>query len=245
MNALTVLKALGPIDGRNLRRDSMLFWMLFGPLFMALALRFLLPWAAAGVQRQWALDLRPYFPLLFGFLILLCPVIYGIVVGFLLLDERDDHTLLALQVTPLPLSHYAVYRISVPVLVGILITPLALWIAGDNSLTTPQMLFVAAASAPMAPLYMFFLAVFAANKVQGLALMKATNIFLMAPVAVWFVPMPWQLLLGVLPPYWPVRLYWMLAAGEPGIWLYAGAGFFVQTMFVFALWQRFNKVMHR
>jgi fluoroquinolone transport system permease protein len=35
-----------------------------------------------------------------SFVLLMTPMLAGIVVGFLLLDQRDDQTLTALQVTP-------------------------------------------------------------------------------------------------------------------------------------------------
>ena len=38
MNALTILRSLGPIDSRVIRRDSMLRWMLFMPLLTGLYL---------------------------------------------------------------------------------------------------------------------------------------------------------------------------------------------------------------
>lgn len=42
-------------------------------------------------------------------------MVFGVVTGFLLLDERDDRTLTALQVTPLPLRAYIFYRVTVPI----------------------------------------------------------------------------------------------------------------------------------
>ena len=35
MNLVRVLKALGPIDARNVRRDSMLAWMAIMPFFLS------------------------------------------------------------------------------------------------------------------------------------------------------------------------------------------------------------------
>lgn len=245
MNVFTVFKALGPIDARNLHRDSMLRWMLFGPLAIAIIFRYLWPWATTQVQGQFGLDLRAYYLLLYGFLVLMCPVMYGIVGGFLLLDERDDRTLTALQVTPLPLTHYAAYRMSTPALIGILITPLALWIIGVHDLSLPEMVLVALVAAPLAPLTMFFLAVYAANKVQGLALVKASGFVLMVPLVAWFVSMPWQLAFGLAPTYWPVKVYWALAAGEPDTWFYVLVGIGLQLVLLYGLRRRFKKVMYR
>ena len=61
----------------------------------------------------------------------------------------------------------------------------------------------------------------------------------------YFVDGPWQLAFGVLPTYWPAKLYWMLHAGEPGWWLYFVIGLVFQLVLVAALLSRFSRVMHR
>jgi fluoroquinolone transport system permease protein len=245
MKMTTVFKALGPIDGRNIRRDPMLRWLLFAPLVLAFAFRWLLPWMAESIVTEYGFDLRPYMPLIYGFLILMCPSLYGIVIGFLLLDERDDRTLTALQVTPLTLNNYATYRIGLPMLISIIMTPLILWLAGLQGIPFWQLLLTGIVAAPLAPFYMLLLASFAANKVQGFALMKATGILWLPPLLAWFVGLPWQLLFGIFPTYWPVKLFWTLTENEAGSWLLAIIGLIYQLVLVYALLRRFNRVMYR
>ncbi len=244
MNALTIIKTLGPIDGRNTRRDPMLRWMLFAPLFLALIFRFVLPWAGQLAAANFGVDIRPYLPLFYAYIALLIPVLYGAVVGFLLLDERDDRTLLALQVTPLPLAGYAAYRIGVPMALSLLLTPPTFWVVGAPGLSLLEMVVTAVAAAPLAPIYMLLLAAFAANKVQGFALMKGLGIFLVVPLAAWFIQMPWQLLLGLLPTYWPVKVFWLLWAGQD-VWGFMIAGLIYQSILVALLFRRFQKVISR
>lgn len=49
---------------------------------------------------------------------LTAPDLVGMVIGFLLLDERDTQTLDALRVTPLSMRRYLAYRISAPLLIA-------------------------------------------------------------------------------------------------------------------------------
>lgn len=245
MNALRVVKTLGPIDGRNLLRDPMLRWMLLAPLLLAGGFRFLLPWAMQRLGAQFGVDLRPYQPVIYGYLVVMNPVLFGMVVGFLLLDERDDRTLTALQVTPLTLSQYAAYRIGLPMLIALGLTPLLLRLVGDTTLSWPAMLLVSLVAAPLAPIFMLFLAAFAPNKVQGLALTKGAGIILFVPVVAWFVALPWQWLLGLAPTYWPVKVYWLLAAGTPSAWLTSLVGLGWQAGLIALLFRRFNQVMVR
>jgi fluoroquinolone transport system permease protein len=243
MNMVMVFKALGPIDGRNIRRDPMLRWLLFTPLILALAFRWLLPWLTNYLAGNYDFDLRPYIPLIYTFLVLMCPSMYGLVLGFLLLDERDDRTLTALQVTPLGLTNYAFYRLAMPMFLSVLILPLVLWLAGLQGITFWQILLTAVVAAPLAPFYMLLLASFASNKVQGFALMKAAGVLWLLPLFAWFVAFPWQLLFGVFPLYWPAKVFWSAVAHEPGIWLYAVLGLSTQMALVFALLRRFNRQM--
>ncbi|MCP4361308.1 MAG: hypothetical protein GY796_25140 [Chloroflexi bacterium] len=243
MNMVTVFKALGPIDGRNIRRDSMLRWAVFAPVLIALIFRWLLPWVTEGIEVNFGFDLRPYYPLIYAYLILICPVLYGVVIGFLLLDERDDRTLTALRVTPMSLNNYTAYRLTVPLLIGIILAPLILWLAHVPGYTVAEIMLVAVTAAPLAPIYTLFLAAFAPNKVQGFAMMKATGIFLIAPLLAWFIEIPWQLLFGIFPTYWPIKVFWLAGSNEPGILFFAAAGIIYQLIIIYALLRRFNKKM--
>ena len=245
MSFVTVFKALGPIDGRNIRRDSMLRWMLFAPILIALIFRWLIPWAVEGILNEFGFDLRPYYPVLYSYLILIAPVMSGVVIGFLLLDERDDQTIIALQVTPMSMNNYLSYRLGVPTVISILLAPLVLWLAGVTNLSIGNMLLVGLLAAPLAAMFALTLITLAPNKVQGFAIMKGLGIFLVAPLLAWFISMPLQLLFGILPTYWPVKLFWMLGTGESGAWLVFIMGMVYQMAIVFGLITRFNKVMYR
>ena len=73
---------------------------------------------------------------------------------------------------------------------------------------------IAAVSALSAPILALVLAALAPNKVAGFALVKVLNVVNLLPVLAFFMPMPWQLLIGVLPAYWPMRALWWVADGE-------------------------------
>jgi fluoroquinolone transport system permease protein len=51
----------------------------------------------------------------------------------------------------------------------------------------------------MAPLAALALAALAANKVQGLALMKAAGVVLIPPMIAYFLPAPWRLVFALTP----------------------------------------------
>ncbi len=245
MRATNALKALGPIDAKSVRRDSLLRWMVIFPVLIALLMRWGTPALAAWLMEQYQFDLVPYYPLLMSWVLLATPMIYGAVIGFLLLDQRDDQTLMALQVTPLTLTGYLWYRLTAPILLSVVMSIIVLPLAGLVEMRFILLLLAALGAAPLAPGYALFLAAFAENKVQGFALMKAAGVFSWPPMIAYFVQSGWQLVIGLVPTYWPAKLYWELEAGTPHAWIYLVIGVAYQCGVLAALLRRFNKVMHQ
>lgn len=245
MLRFSTLKALGLGDIHNIRRDSMLGWMMFIPLLLALLARIIVPAVQSWLLRDYGFDLTPYYPVLMSyFFILSTPVVFGTVIGFLLLDERDDQTLTALQITPLTLNRYLVYRLGMPIGlsfgIGLFVFPLFNLI--DIPLTQLSIILVIAALE--APIFALFLATFAENKVAGFALMKGAGAILVLPVVAYFVPSNWAYLAGIIPTYWPMKVFWVVAEGQ-SVWPYFVIGLLYHILWLVVLLRRFNRVMHR
>ena len=244
MKGVAILKALGPIDAKSISRDSFLRWMTIVPLAIALGTRWIMPIFIRRLESGLGLELMPAYPAIMGAVLLqLVPLFAGMVIGFLLLDQRDDRTLTALQVTPLSLNGYLAYRLSVPTLLSVLLTLIVMPLAGFAGIGLGPLLLAAVVAALLAPLVALALAAFAANKVQGFALMKAAGIILFPPLIAYFIPPGWQPAFGVFPTYWPARLYWLYLAGQNNFWVYLAAGVLYQALLLALLVRRFNRVM--
>jgi fluoroquinolone transport system permease protein len=246
MNLNAVFRSLGPIDLRNVRRDSLTSWMIFIPFMMALLLRYGVPPLNARLLEEYNFDLVAYYPVLLAyFFIGMCPMVFGVVIGFLLLDEKDDQTLSALQVTPLPLNSYLLYRITIPILLTIGLMFALFPLANLTPFNAAMILISAIAAAPMAPMLSLMLASFAQNKVQGFALMKLVGIVLFVPILAYFAPAGWELAFGVFPTYWPMKVYWLLYEGATNVWLYLIVAVTYQLLVTGLLAKRFYKVLHQ
>ena len=230
----------------SIRRDPLLRWMVVVPILIALPARWGLPTLTVRIGELTRADLIVYYPMIMSYaLLILAPLMSGMVVGFLLLDQRDDRTLMALQISPLPLNSYLAYRLAGPMLVSAAVTLVALPLAGVGQTGLVSLLIASLAAAPLAPIVALALGAFAANKVQGFALTKLSGVFLIAPLLAYLVPPEWQLAFGIVPTYWPARVYWMLSAGEPGFWMYLLAGMAYQVLLLVLLLRRFNCVVSR
>ena len=123
-------------------------------------------------------------------------------------------------------------------------------LSGAPRVAALPLLAAALAAAPVAPIYALFLAGFAANKVQGFALSKAVGVVFVAVVAGYLVAPPWQFAFGIVPQFWPAKLYWLLVEGGGNGWP-AGAtfvflgGLSYQLGVLWLLLRRFDRVTHR
>ena len=242
MDVARVIQAFGSADAKSVRRDPLLRWMPVLPVVLAVAVRLGFPLVLERLGELFKLDLLQYFgPVASSALLLITPVMYGMIVGFLFLDQRDDGTLTALRVTPVSLQSYLAYRLSVPMLLSVILTPVAFGIAGVSGVDFPLLVLCTLAATPLAALVALALAAFAENKVQGFALQKAGSVFLLPAVIAYFVPAAWQPLFWPLPTYWPVKLYWSIAAGDPAWWAYLVAGLLFQTVLVWLLLRRLQR----
>lgn len=244
--ALRRAQRLGMLELRGILRDPLLRALLVLPLIVGVAARLVLPLVLRRIGASLGLDLAGYYPLVMGSaLLLIAPTTYGTLVGFVLLDQRDDRTLLALRVTPLSLRGYLLLRLTAPMLISFAMTPAALAVAGLLQLPLPELLLATAATTPLAPVCALALVAFAENKVQGFALVKGASVLSSAPLAALWVPWPWQWAFGVLPTYWPVRLYAALLAGAPEAWLYAGVALGLDALLIRLLLRRFQRALER
>ncbi len=222
MRAAT-LRAWAARDVRTVGRDPLLAQLLAAPIALVLLLRLLDGGLGAWIIRTTGVTLTPYRPLLTSFLLLLLvPFLSGLLAGLVLLDERDEGVLQALRVTPLSLRGYALARVGATAAISLLTLAITVPLSGSlpaaGLLRTTPILVVAALFAPVPAL---LLATYATNKVEGLAVMKATSVLFFTPLLGWFSDGPWALLFGVIPGYWPARAFWALDAGAPAwpFWL--------------------------
>ncbi|HNT24909.1 MAG TPA: hypothetical protein PKM21_11125 [Anaerolineales bacterium] len=245
MNTIQALRALGPIDIRSVRRDSALSWMVFIPIFSALILRWGMPPLTARILERYDFNLEPYYPVMLAyFFVVMAPVTFAVLIGFLLLDEKDDHTLTALQVTPLSLNAYLAYRIAIPVLLTFVMMFVLFPVSGLDALPLQNILLIAIAAAPLSPMFALFLASFAQNKVQGFALMKLVGFVLFIPIFAYFALPGWELAFGLIPTYWPMKVYWLLNSGQTErVWVYLLVAVFYQFALTALFARRFNRSM--
>ena len=191
-------------------RDPMLFFMLFYPLLFGALGRYLLPWLAEG--GDFNVDL--YADIVLVVLALMIPVIFGAVLAFSILDDRDDHILTSIKVTPLSLNQFLSFRVALVFAVSFASCTFVMWFADIGGLTISNIAaisFLASLSAPMSGLV---INAFSNNKIEGFAVMKGLGTVMLFPVIALFFIDYKEFFFAVVPGFWPAKAISSIVRGE-------------------------------
>ena len=148
-------------------------------------------------------------------------------------------------VTPVPFSHYVMYRIVVPMILAFFTVIMMVLFIGQALIPLWQLDLISFGASFTAPIITLFYGVFAENKVQGFAMAKFVGIGGLAILLGWFVDEPTQWLFGLFPPFWINKAYWMAYYGNNLWWLALIVGILTQSGLIYLLVQRFNRVAYR
>jgi fluoroquinolone transport system permease protein len=188
-------------DIRMVARDPLLAILPFAPLLAATAMRLILPLITGFLLSRLGFDLMAWAGMIRSILILFPGMFYGMVAGFLLLDDRDDGIAAYWSVTPVRRSGYLLARLGLFSLAAVPAGLACAFLIGLAPARLADDLAMALLGALQVPIYGLFLAAFAANKVEGLSIVKALGILNMAPLAV-LLPRPVGRLGWIVPQYW-------------------------------------------
>jgi fluoroquinolone transport system permease protein len=185
---------------KNIIKDPMNLFMLVFPILMLFICGYLLP---AIVNRTAdPTSNAKAIAMLLGFMMLLSVggMFMGAMLGFALLDNRDENILLNIAVTPITLSGYAIFKIIYTYIFAvisnfIMIGGLKLFASdaytvnyGDSviglldTIQVGHIIVFSFVSALIVPFVAMLLAAFAKNKIEGFAYVKAGGIFIMIPM---------------------------------------------------------------
>jgi fluoroquinolone transport system permease protein len=253
MQMTQLVRNLGRNDVKIIGRDSFLITMFIYMMGTAVALRFGLPWlntyfAENGVlpNESLAMTFAEVYPMIVAFIsIFLGAMMVGMIFGFVLLDEKDDNTIKAMLVTPVPLNQYVSYRVGVPAIIAYLCIVAEVLLINQALIPLWQLLLIAVGAALTAPITALFFATFADNKVQGFAMTKFIGTAGMIIMLAWFVAEPVQWLFGLFPPFWISKAYWMALDGNNFWWLALLVGIVLQAGLIVWLVRRFNTAAYK
>lgn len=247
MLTANIIAKLGKSDLKLVRRDRFLISMFFLLVYLVCVVRFGLPALNEFIEQgDFSFTIREHYPMIIALATWLTgPSLIGIITAFLLLDEKEDHTIQAMLVTPVSLTSYVSYRVGQTALLSFLITPAMVYAIGLEVPAWHQVLLLSIGASLTGPIYALFFATVAENKVQALAIMKFANFGAFAVLFGWFVSEPLQWLFGIFPPFLICKAYWMALEGNPLWWAALIPGILGQLAPIALLARSFDRAAHR
>lgn len=195
-------------DMLQIRKDPMLLLSIAVPFLLWAVMQFGFPALQNLILVQASLDITPYYEMAGLFLLTIIPMMFGMVYGFMLLDEKDAGIINAISVTPMGRVGYLRLRIGIPMIFSFIASVLFCQLLGLGSqINFLELLFLCAVLTLNAPILVLFLGAFADNKVEGMAIAKGFGVLLSAMLIDFIVPAPWNWLGSFSPLYWFERAF--------------------------------------
>ncbi len=210
---------------KTILRDPMNVFLLIYPLFMLVLIGWLLP---LGLNRGGLgnADYAYSLTMIITFVVVISigGYVSGALLGFSLLENKDEKTIKSIAVTPVSLAGYIIFKTIYSYILsfaGNLVLILGIkWFASDaysfsfgpltfgfDNLSYFHIIAFSLVSSLIVPAIGTLIASIAKNKIEGFAFMKSGGIVVMIPALVLIEAMSdWkQYILGIAPNFWPVK----------------------------------------
>ncbi len=222
-------------------RDPMTRFMLFYPLLFGVIGRYALPVIADN--SGFSIESNADFILVA--LTLMMPIIYGAVIGFSILDDRDDQIINSVRITPLNLNFFMIFRLAMVYLLAFAASIFVMWFVEIGTLAWKDILLIAFLASFSAPLTGLLINIFANNKIEGFAIMKLVGMIIILPIISLFFNDARELFFAVIPAFWPGKIISALIHGEGQMFLSSSAYFWVGLLYILILnlitYRRFSR----
>ncbi|MCB9643736.1 MAG: hypothetical protein H6728_11745 [Myxococcales bacterium] len=227
---------------RIVRNSFMVLIVVYLPI-MSYVMRWALPKLNEAAKSYFTLS--TYYPMIACILTMILPFMMGIVMGLQLLEEKDEDTLSAVMVTPFSFPRYFFFRVIFYMTLGVVLLIFSHQIIGIVKLPFWAVLVVGICMLPHTMIGALVVGLIAENQVQGFAVMKGSGLLFSGPVLSFLIPQHWDLLIGIIPLFWPVKAYFLAATVGIGgfFWLAIALGVVLQCATAVVLYRLFIRKM--
>lgn len=210
--------------------DSMMGFMIGYPIIFALLGRYFLPW----LSKRNGFDFTPFNDLILVIIVLLVPIAYGALIGFSILEDRDDNVITNIRVTPLSLNHFLGFRLVAIYVLCVLATVFVMWFSDIGDLDIKNIIAISLLASLEAPISGLFINGLAKNKIEGFAVMKAGGSIIIFPIVGLFFNNIKELFFSFAPGFWTAKSISSLIRGD-GLYLSYNQYYFIGLAYMIIL----------
>jgi len=223
-------------DLKIIFRDSTMYIMFFLPLIFIALCRFLVPLAT-----RYLLPVLPeyYWLIVAGFTSVSAST-PSFLTGFILLDERDENIHVLQKVLPLPANFILKCRTIFMVIASFFFSIIILQFNGLINLKFIYLVMISVLFSFIPPILTFSIVAFAKNKIEATTMYKGLSMFLVLPVAAFFIKSGWKYGFGAIPFFWTFNAFQL----EGALWLSLGnflIGLVVHLIFIVLFYTLYKK----
>ncbi|MFW5685537.1 MAG: hypothetical protein ACOC0O_02685 [Spirochaetota bacterium] len=231
--------AIAGVDARSVARDDVLQILAWVPPALVAIVRLGEPLLAGALEP--GVTLADHHGVILTVLVILTPLVYGWVLGFLLLEARDERSLAAIAITPVSVEGYLAVRVAFLTALSLILTLSLVPLAGLSRFAFARLVPVAGMAALCVPLMALSLAAFAGNKVEGLAIGKFMAVLMIAPILPFYTTSPVAMIAGVIPFYWIGDAIAAMSGPPARYWASVAVGFVVHAVAAGLLLRAFRR----
>lgn len=176
-------------------------FMLVYPIIFGLLGRYFLPW----VSEKYGFNFVPFNDLILVILVLFVPIAYGALIGFSILEDRDDNVLTNIKVTPLSLHQFLSFRLIAVYLLCVVATIFVMWFSKVGNISMKYIISISLLASLEAPISGLLINSFARNKIEGFAVMKVGGSIMIFPIVALFFRGARELFFSFAPGFWSAK----------------------------------------
>jgi len=193
-------------DSKRILSDSFMVFMYITPWVIAVLVKSIWPYLE---NTYLDVTFSDYALLTTLTVALLTPMNMGVVLGFQLLEEKEQGVFRAIAVTPLNNDFYLFYRFVLVGAIAMLMTLIVHEVLGLVQINLYLLLLVVFVASSQVPFQALLISSFAKNTLEGFAMMKSTGFLLLVPLLLThFFPSDWfSWIAGIFPFFWVIKAY--------------------------------------
>lgn len=191
---------------KKIIREPMMALLLFVPLIIPVIFRLLVTFLVPFIGKYVEFDFSLYNHYVLSFVLMLSPMLLSMIVGFSMIDDRDNRMVELISVTPFSKSGYVVLRLAMLATLVLFYSLYSYFVLGIYVISVWTVLYLSVILSLYSAIMGLLLFTVASDKVKALTYAKGLNIiFLFAFVDL--LNIPWMNVLGgFFPPYWITQI---------------------------------------
>ncbi len=188
---------LSLIDFKLIFRDPSLRTFLFFPLILISLIIWALP--ALVMKHDF---LVPYLPIFLVVAVIENTQMFCFISSMVLIDEKESDVAKVYGVVPFTKWQFIISRFLIPYFFTVLLNIVLLKIQPFYTISLSSNLAISLLTGLIVPIYVLAINAIVKNRMQGMVYIKAFNMFVLIPIAAFFVPEKFKHFFGFFPTHW-------------------------------------------